>query len=72
MTEEMKTIRFTAELKLPARYVAKKEMDRYRPNLTDMLEAYNWTLIDTVGDIVYSWLPNTRTVLSIIEAEVKE
>ncbi len=65
MTEEMKTIRFTAELTLPAGYVTKKQMD-------SMLEAYNWTLIDTVVDIVHSWLPNTRTVLSIIEAEVKE
>ena len=65
MTEEMKTIKFTAELTLPARYVTKKQMD-------SMLEAYNWTLIDTVVDIVHSWLPNTRPVLSIIEAEVKE
>ena len=62
---EMKTIRFTAELKLPAGYVTKEQIE-------SMLEAYNWTLTDTVEDIVNAWLPNTRTVLSIKEAEVGE
>tara|TARA_R100001230_G_C5585979_1_gene103536 strand:+ start:82 stop:279 length:198 start_codon:yes stop_codon:yes gene_type:complete len=65
MTEEMKTIRFTAELTLPAGYLTKKQMDI-------MLEGYNWTLIDTVVDIVHSWVPNTRTVLSVKKAEVVE
>ena len=62
---EMKTVRFTAELKLPAKYVTKENME-------SMLEAYNWTLIDTVEDIVNAWIPNTRTVLKCLEAEVVE
>jgi hypothetical protein len=61
MTEEMKTIRFTAELKLPAEYVTKEHNDDS-----------NWTLIDVVGDAVSSWIPNTYTALSVKEAEVKE
>ena len=65
MTEEMKTIRFTAELKLPARYVTKENME-------SMLEAYNWTLIDTVEDMLHVDIPNTRKVLKCLEAEVKE
>ena len=65
MTEEMKTIRFTAELKLPAEYVTKEQMDI-------MLEAYGWTLVDTVEDMLHVYIPNTRTVLNCLEAEVKE
>ena len=65
MTDEMKTIRFTAELKLPAGYVAKEQIE-------SMLEAYNWTLIDTVEDMLHVDLPNTRTVLSVKKAEVVE
>ena len=61
MTEEMKTIRLTAELKLPAEYVTKEH-----------LEGYDLTLIDVVRDILSSWIPNTYTALSIKEAEVKE
>jgi hypothetical protein len=62
---DMKTIRFTAELKLPAGYVTNEQME-------SMLEAYHWTLIDTVEDIVNAWIPNTRTVLKCLEAEVVE
>ena len=65
MTEEMKTIRFTAELKLPAEYVTKEQMDI-------MLEAYGWTLVDTVEDMLHVDIHNTRTVLKCLEAEVKE
>mgnify|MGYP003128585044 CR=1 FL=1 len=62
---EMKTIRFTAELKLPAEYVAKEQIE-------SMLEAYNWTLIDTVEDMLHVDIPNARTVLSVKEVEVVE
>ena len=65
MTDVMKTIRFTAELKLPAEYVTKEHIEK-------MLEAYNWTLIDTVEDMLHVDIPNTRTVLSVKEAEVVE
>jgi|TARA_E500000305_G_scaffold102803_1_gene97827 hypothetical protein len=66
MTDEMKTIRFTAELKLPAGYVSKEQMDR-------LLKAYNWTLVDTVEDMLHVDIPNNpRTVLSVKEAEVVE
>lgn len=60
---EMKTIRFTAELKLPNEYVTKEQIE-------SMLEAYNWSLVDTVEDIVNAYIPNTRTVLSVKEAKV--
>jgi hypothetical protein len=62
---EMKTIRFTAELKLPAEYVTKEHLE-------EMFEAYNWTLIDTVQDAVNSWIPLHPTVLLVKEAEVIE
>ena len=65
MTDEMKTIRFTAELKLPAEYVTKEQMD-------SMLEAYGWTLVDIVKDMLHVDISNTRTMLSVKEAEVEE
>ena len=71
MTEEMKTIRFTAELKLPAKYVTDEKTGE--PIEADSsARLFSWTLIDVVEDAVSSWIPNTYTALSIKEAEVKE
>ena len=62
---EMQTIRFTAELKLPAGYVNKEEME-------SMFDSYGWTLVDIVKDMLHVDIPNTRTMLSVKEAEVEE